>query len=248
MKKIKLAFFSFASCEGCQLSFLELEDELPDILKNVEIACFREASSVKMDRYDVAFIEGSIVQKRDIAVLKEIRRKAKCLVSFGACATSGGVNYMRNRFSDSQAYDIVYRGNQMVPDLIKVHPVHKLVNVDYFMYGCPVSRSEFIRVYSMIMLGKKQGINNTPVCVECKLRENLCLLISGKPCLGPVTMCGCEAICTSSGFECEGCRGLVESPNLSGLREGFVLRGIDNSVLDEKIKIFNSSFEELSNG
>ncbi len=83
--KAKVAFFSFSSCEGCQLMFLNLEDELLDILGHVEIVNFREAmKEVTSDTYDVAFVEGSITTHYDIEAVKKIRENAKVLIAFGA--------------------------------------------------------------------------------------------------------------------------------------------------------------------
>ena len=215
MTKPKIAFFSFTSCEGCQLIVLTLEEKLLELLEHVDIVAFREAMSERRDDYDIAFVEGSITRQSEIPQLEEIRKRAKILVAMGACATTGGVNYLKNYLDMEQVKRIVYKECADKFDTIPTRTLEEVVKVDYRIEGCPIDRDEFVEVTKSLLLGRKPRIPTYPVCVECKLRENVCVLDLGLFCLGPVTRAGCKAICPTYGSGCEGCRGLIDDPNTS---------------------------------
>ncbi len=215
MTKPKIAFFSFTSCEGCQLIVLTLEEKLLELLEHVDIVAFREAMSERRDDYDIAFVEGSITRQSEIPQLEEIRKRAKILVAMGACATTGGVNYLKNYLDMEQVKKIVYKERADKFDTIPTRPLEEVVKVDYRIEGCPIDRDEFVEVTKSLLLGRKPRIPTYPVCVECKLRENVCVFDKGLFCLGPITRAGCKAICPTYGSGCEGCRGLIDDPNTS---------------------------------
>jgi sulfhydrogenase subunit delta len=246
--KPKIAFFSFTCCEGCQLQVLNLEDEILDLVGQVEITQFREAMDKVSDDYDIAFIEGSVSQESEIKRLKKIREKAKYLVALGACADLGCVNTLRNRMSRDAAHRLVYGKEAKGDPEFPVRPIDEVVKVDYRVHGCPIDKNEFLEVVSSLLIGKKPNIPDYPVCVECKLRENECLLLKGIWCLGPITRAGCAAIGPRYGNSCEGCRGFLPDANISSLFEELIERGYSPEEVRAKLEMFNYFQLEAKNG
>ncbi len=214
MKKKRIAFFDFACCEGCQLSVLQLDEKLLDLLDHVEVAAWREVMTGESDQYDVAFCEGSITRETDIHRIQNIRQTADIVVSLGSCASIGCHNALKNRWPTKKALEIVYGEQAKHFDSIPARPITAVVDVDYQVLGCPVSLTEFEAVFKCILTGQAYDPPNEPVCVECKRNDYLCVFEKGQICLGPVTRCGCNAICTAFGEPCHGCRGLLDQPNL----------------------------------
>ncbi len=212
--KPKIAFFDFACCEGCQLTVLRLNQTLFDLLAHMEIAAWREVMTGESDDYDIAFCEGSISCKSDLDRIHQIRRQAGILAALGTCASIGCHNALKNKWTPGQMRESVY-GDPLFPsDVITPRPIASVVPVDYHILGCPVSTPELVTVIKRMLTGQKHGLPNEPVCVECKLNDNLCVFEKGVVCMGPVTRCGCNAICTSHGAPCHGCRGVMEGANL----------------------------------
>ena len=232
MSKPKIAFFEFTSCEGCQLTVVDSLQTYPELLEAVEIVQFREAMTERGEDYQIAFIEGSCVHQRDADRLMRIRQQAQIVLALGACAHIAGVNAIRNRQDLKQITAEVYgdrasageTGNagHVRPDLLDVfpaaRPIGAVIPVDAVLPGCPIDREEFVRVTRQLLQGRQPQIPDYPLCVECKLRENVCLFQRGKTCLGPVIRAGCGAICPSYGDGCEGCRGLISNPNTDSMR------------------------------
>ena len=184
MSKPKVAFFDFASCEGCQLQIADLEEEILDLISIVDVVSFREVMKEHADTYDIAIIEGSIMRPMDEERLREIRQYAKILVALGACATIGGVNKIRNQWDASNVIKEVYgkvklKDNKYF-DVFPTKAVDEVVKVDYYIHGCPINREEFKKVIVSLAMGKKPEIPTYPVCVECKKNENICLFELGK--------------------------------------------------------------------
>jgi coenzyme F420-reducing hydrogenase gamma subunit len=235
MSKPKIAFFDFTSCEGCQLTVVDSLQTHLDLLTAVEIVQFREAISEQGEDYDIAFIEGSCVRKSDEDRLRKIRAQAKLVVALGACAHLGGVNALRNRRSVDEVTKYVYgespdwtepmpnRRSHVRDDLVTVtewaQPIEAIIPVDAALPGCPIDREEFVRVTKQLLQGRQPILPDYPLCVECKLKENVCLFHRGQVCLGPVTRAGCDAICPTYGDPCEACRGLISQPNTDALQD-----------------------------
>jgi sulfhydrogenase subunit delta len=215
MTKPRVAFFSFTSCEGCQLVVLTIEEQLLELINLIDIVSFREAMSEKSDEYDIAFVEGSITTASEIERIKTIRETAKVVIALGACATIGGVNCLKNQYQMKDVKSMVYGKMADDIDTIPARPIEAVVKVDYWIHGCPIDKKEFIEVTKAILLGKKPRVPDYPVCVECQMKENVCLFEKGMVCLGPVTRAGCDAICPTYNDGCTGCRGLIDDPNLS---------------------------------
>jgi len=236
--KPKIAFFEFTSCEGCQLTVVDSLQTHPDLLEAVEIVQFREAMSEKSDDYQIAFIEGACTRPGDEVRLLEIRQQAKIVVALGACAHIGGVNALVNRQPLTEAMRYVYGEMGKVSEVYAVRPIEAVIPVDAFIPGCPIDRAEFVRVAKALLQGRWPFIPDYPVCVECKLKENLCLVLKDKICLGPVIRAGCGALCISFGIGCEGCRGLIPNPNLKWLETTLAEHGINQTETAAKERLF----------
>jgi sulfhydrogenase subunit delta len=220
--KPKVAFFDFACCEGCQLQVANLEEDILGLVNIVDVVEFREVLTGSAPEYDVAFIEGSITRPEDEARIKDIRSRAKLLVSYGACAATGGVNKIKNLWGNiDNVKKEVYGKDAGMPHL-ETYPtkaVHEVVKVDYYVHGCPITRSELLKVVKALVSGTTPDIPEYPVCVECKMLGNECMYDKGQACLGPVSRAGCNAICPSNNAPCEGCRGAVPNPNKNAMHE-----------------------------
>ncbi len=240
MSKPKVAFFDFTSCEGCQLNKLNLENDLLAVLELIDIVEFREAMDDKADEYDIAFIEGSISTPSCIERIHKIRRKAKVLVALGACAVQGGVNAMKNLHPAEWVKEEVYGDEKYLFPSMPVQPVSAVVKVDYEIRGCPMSIPEFLHVLKSLVLGRKPEVFDHAVCVECKLKENECVLDRGMFCLGPVTRTGCDAICPSFGQYCTGCRGLISNVNEDGAVNMLKKHGFSTKEALKRMQMFNA--------
>lgn len=224
MRKPKLAVYKFASCDGCQLSLLDLEDELLEISDAVQIAFFMEATrAVVKGPYDICLVEGSISTPHDLELIKKIRRNCKILIAIGACATQGGIQALRNWADIDEFVKAVYASPEYIKTLEKSTPISDHVEVDYELRGCPINKYQLLELLSALLNGRKLYIPNYSVCVECKRRGNVCIMVSrGIPCLGPVTQAGCDAICPAYGRGCYACFGPSGYPNPRSLIDYFM--------------------------
>jgi coenzyme F420-reducing hydrogenase gamma subunit len=217
--KPKVAFFDFTSCEGCQLTVVDSLQTHPELLQAIEIVQFREAMTEKGEDYMIAFIEGSCTRESDEVRLRKIREQATLVVALGACAHLGGINALKYLHPLDEVRALVYGENAGWYETYDTRPIEAVIPVDYFIPGCPIDRDEFIAAVKALLLGKKPPIPDYPVCVECKLRENVCLYTLGKVCMGPVARAGCKAICPTYGQSCEACRGFITNPNNNAMQE-----------------------------
>ena len=246
--KPKIAFFDFASCEGCQLSVLDLEEEILDLVNIVEIVNFREAISERGEDYQIAFIEGSISNEHHIERIKEIRKKAAVLVSIGACAITGGFQYMANLRDFDEMKKYVYGNKADCFHSIKSKPVSEYVKVDFEIPGCPIDKYEFLRVVAQLLAGGIPRLPNNSVCTECKALENECLMLKGEICLGPVIRAGCGARCPSSFKGCFGCRGLLPDHNIDSFKDLLKKSDLTDNDIIEQFKLINGKDLDLLQG
>ncbi|MBN1680865.1 MAG: NADH:ubiquinone oxidoreductase [Anaerolineae bacterium] len=238
--KPKIAFFDFSSCEGCQLTVIDALQTHLGLLDQVEIVQFREAMTEKQDTYQIAFVEGSCTREADEDRLRAIRKQAAVVVALGACAHLGGVNSMKNRWAIGNVQTYVYgEKNKETYPSYPARPISAVINVDAAIPGCPIDRFEFLHIVQMMLQGRVPKLPDYPLCVECKLSENACLNTLGKPCLGPITRAGCNAICTTYGDGCEGCRGFAPEPNFEYMREILRGHGLSETEIDARFTMFN---------
>jgi sulfhydrogenase subunit delta len=214
-----LAVWKFASCDGCQLTLLDCEDELLTLAGQVTIAHFLEASiRVLPGPYDVSLVEGSITTQHDAERIQEVRRASKALVTIGACATSGGIQALRNFADVDEFVRTVYASPGYISTLETSTPIAAHISVDFELRGCPIDKRQLLEVVTAFLHGRKPGIPSTSVCTECKRRGLVCVTVAhGTPCLGPVTHAGCGALCPAYNRGCYGCFGPMETPNTEAL-------------------------------
>jgi sulfhydrogenase subunit delta len=239
--KPKVAFFDFASCEGCQLQIANLEEKIIGLVDLVDVVEFREVMTEKAPGYDIAFIEGSITREKDEARLRDIRKRSGLLVALGACAATGGLNRLKNvRGSLEQVRRDVYGSDWDRPHLetYATRAVDEIVPVDFQVHGCPINREEFLHIVEAFALGTTPEIPDYPVCAECKIKENVCLFDMGQTCLGPVVRAGCGAICPSNGVGCEGCRGIIPHANQNAMKDVLAEHNLTVEQITEKFNLF----------
>jgi len=220
--KPKVAFFDFSCCEGCQLQIANLEEDIIAVVDLVDIVEFREVITGKASKYDIAFVEGSITRKEDENRLEDIRSRSELLVAFGSCAATGGINRLKDLRGDlEQVRRDVYGDDWNRPHLetYMTKAVDEVVRVDHYLYGCPISRDEFLGVLEALALGIKPEVPDYPVCAECKIMENVCMFHMGKTCMGPIVRAGCGAACPTNNLPCEGCRGAIPHANRDAMHQ-----------------------------
>ncbi len=243
--KPKLAVWKFASCDGCQLSLLDCEDELLAVAGRVEIANFPEASRAFVKGpYDLSLVEGSITTPHDAERIHQVRRASRFLVTIGACATSGGIQALLNFKDVRQFTSIVYARPDYIDTLGKSTPIAEHVRVDFELRGCPINKKQLVEVLSAFLNGRKPVTPTHSVCLECKLRGTVCVMVAhGTPCLGPVTQAGCGALCPAYQRGCYGCFGPMETPNTASLSAGWVRLGAEQPELVRAFRGFNAYAE-----
>jgi coenzyme F420-reducing hydrogenase gamma subunit len=219
MNRPTLAVWKLTSCDGCQLSLLDCEDELLTLAGAVRIAHFTEASSaIAPGPYDLSLVEGSITTPAEVERIQRIRRESRFLVAIGACATHGGIQALRNFADVAEFTSVVYASPRHIATLATSTPVAAHVAVDFELRGCPIDRRQLLEVITAYLAGRKPNIPDTSVCTECKRRGLTCVTVAdGTPCLGPVTHAGCGALCPGVRRGCFGCFGPMTSPNIGAL-------------------------------
>ncbi|OBH49883.1 oxidoreductase [Mycobacterium mantenii] len=241
MSRPTLAVWKFASCDGCQLTLLDCEDELLVLADQVEIATFAEASSATVGGpYDVSLVEGSITTRRDAQRIQEIRDQSKVLVTIGACATAGGVQALRNFADIAEFTSVVYAKPEYIDTLATSTPASEHVTVDYQLPGCPIDRGQLLDTLAALLIGRKPRLPAKTVCTECKLRGVTCVLVAdGIPCLGPVTHAGCGALCPRHHRGCYGCFGPSAAPRTATLIPLLRRDGMSDGDVDRVFSTFN---------
>jgi coenzyme F420-reducing hydrogenase gamma subunit len=243
----KLAVWKFASCDGCQLSLLDCEDQLLALAGEVEIAYFLEASRATVKGpYDLSLVEGSITTEHDAERIRKVRRSSRKLVTIGACATAGGIQALKNFADVNDFLSVVYATPEYVSTLDTSTPISAHVPVDFELRGCPIDKRQLLEVITAFLHGRKPGIPSTSVCTECKRRGTVCITVAhGTPCLGPVTHAGCGALCPAYNRGCYGCFGPMETPNTASLTKSLRVLGMDERGIDRVCRTFNvAPFEE----
>lgn len=244
--KPRLAVWKFASCDGCQLSLLDCEDELLALTGEVEIAYFLEASRAVIEGpYDVALVEGSITTPGDLERIREVRDASKFLVAIGACATAGGIQALRNYANVDDFVAAVYARPEYIETLKRSSPIAEHVFVDFELRGCPINKYQLLEVISAFLNGRKPSIPMHSVCMECKQHGNTCVMVAqGTPCLGPVTQAGCGALCPAYHRGCYGCFGPMETPNPSALMQWWRQQlGLAPSEIVRSLRTYNAFAE-----
>lgn len=241
-RKPKIAVWKFASCDGCQLSLLDCEDELLAVAGAVDIANFPEASrAVVSGPYDISLVEGSITTPHDEERIHTIRRASKTLITIGACAMSGGIQALRNFKNVEEFISQVYARPEYIETLNKSTPITDHVFVDFQLRGCPINKYQLVEVLSAYLNGRKPVTPAHGVCLECKRLGIVCVMVAkGVPCMGPVTQAGCGALCPAYGRGCYGCFGPKETPNTDALSEWWNSLGVHDPDIVRAFRSFNA--------
>ncbi len=250
--KVVIGVFGFSGCAGDQLRIIHMEDELLDLFTKTDIKFFYMAQSKQeVDKLDIALVEGSINTTKQIEELKEIREKSKYLVAIGTCACFGGIQYINkeNRTLLQQRFEEVYgtevkKSEFIVGEVIPPQPLCNFVKVDEMIPGCPIEKSNFLPIILKLINDIKPQLYPYSVCLECKLKDNECLLLKGLPCLGPVTSGGCNAICPEHNLPCVGCWGPYEAANYVSMIDKLVEIGLKREDAIRKIELFGGQKAE----
>ncbi len=244
-RRPKLAVWKLASCDGCQLSLLDCEDELLAVAEAIEIAHFPEASRARVKGpYDLSLVEGSVTTAHDAERIQQVRRVSKRLVTIGACATAGGIQALRNFKDVKEFVSIVYATPDFISTLDRSTPIAAHVFVDFELRGCPIDKRQLVEVLCAFLNGRRPTIPTHSVCVECKLRGTPCLMVArGTPCLGPVTQAGCGALCPAYDRGCYACFGPQDSPNTASLADRLGQLGATSTDLVRAFRTFNAAAE-----
>ncbi|MBL6990616.1 MAG: hypothetical protein ISR65_12600 [Bacteriovoracaceae bacterium] len=243
MSKPKVGFFDFASCEGCQIELTNYGDAaFVELLNHIDIVEFREAMTETAEHLTIACIEGSFTREADRGRLENIRERSDIVIAYGACASTAGVNALKNHQKDFRKD--VYGEDRNMPHLYsndRAVPISEVIKVDYNVYGCPMDKYEFLDIVSHLVHGKEPVIPNHPVCIECKHNETICRYFEGDHCLGPVARAGCRAPCPADGIPCEACRGFVDNPNEEAMEKVLIKKGkLPEARAKHKSRIFTA--------
>jgi len=238
-----LAVWKFASCDGCQLTLLDCEDELLALTEAVQIAHFLEASSATVEGpYDVSLVEGSITTASDIDRIRQVREQSRILVTIGACASAGGIQALRNSADIAEYRSVVYARPDYIATLATSTPISAHVRVDHELRGCPIDRGQLLELITALLAGRRPNLPVHSVCQECKLRGTTCVLVARRtPCLGPVTQAGCGAVCPAYGRGCFGCFGPMPGANPDALEPALRAAGLTDVDLGRLYHTFNST-------
>jgi sulfhydrogenase subunit delta len=247
MNQPTLAVWKFTSCDGCQLTLLDCEDELLTLAETVHISHFLEATSVsEPGPYDVSIVEGSVSTPEEFIRIRRIREQSMVLIVIGACATSGGIQALRN-FGDVEEFrSLVYAQPQHIAALATSTPISAHVKVDYELRGCPIDKRQLLEVLTAFLAGRKPNVPDTSVCTECKRAGITCVMVAdGTPCLGPVTHAGCGALCPAYRRGCYGCFGPMRNPNVPVLIPLLRKNGMSEDDVGRVFATFNvATFQE----
>lgn len=240
--KPRVAVHKFSSCDGCQLAFLNLGEDLLALAERVDLVHFAEAGPLDPDtEVDVAFVEGSVTTPEDIERIRHIRQHSRMLIAIGACATSGGIQALRNSANGADWVAQIYAHPEAIASLGHSTPISSHVKVDFELWGCPVSGPQVLMVVNSLLLGVTPHDNVDKVCTECKRRNLACVMVShGVACMGPVTRAGCGALCPSLGRDCYGCYGPAENANTDALAAQFGSLGLTPQDIIRRFQSINS--------
>lgn len=240
-----IAVWKFTSCDGCQLTLLDCEDELLPLAEHVRIAHFLEVTSVsEPGPYDISIVEGSVTTAEEAERIRWIREQSAVLVVVGACATSGGIQALRNFADVDEFRSIVYARPEHIATLGTSTPISAHVTVDHELRGCPIDKGQLLEVLTALLAGRAPDLPDTSVCTDCKRRGLTCVMVAhGTPCLGPVTHAGCGALCPAVNRGCYGCFGPMNQPNVPALVPLLKRNGMGDDELQLVFRTFNANAE-----
>lgn len=243
MRKPRLGVWKFSSCDGCQLSLLDCEDELLAVAGAIEIAYFPEATRRDDEgHYDISLVEGSVTTPHEAELIKDVRARSTLLVTIGACATAGGIQALKNGADTAAFINAVYAHPEFIDTLDTATPISDHVKVDAELRGCPISKKDLVELIAAVLAGRAPQTPAHATCFECKMAGHVCVMVAeGKPCLGPVTHAGCGALCPGYDRGCYGCFGPKETPNTASLAAQLAEHGADKRQIRRLFSTFNTN-------
>ena len=245
--KPRIAVHKFASCDGCQLAFLNAGEDLLMLTELVELVHFAEAGPVAPEaEVDIAFVEGSVSTPEDLERIQTIRARSRLLVPMGACATAGGLQALRNSTDGDAWIAEVYATPAYLSSLATATPIRSHVKVDLELWGCPVSSRQVLAAVRALLFGVAPVSEDDKVCMECKRQGVVCVMVAqDKPCLGPVTRTGCGAICPRFGRDCYACFGPAENANSEALGARLEGLGLSAAAIRRRFRFINVEAAEF---
>jgi len=240
--KPRVAVHKFASCDGCQLAFLNAGEDLLHLASLIHLVHFAEAGPVDPDaKVDIAFVEGSITTPHDLDRIQRIRDNSHYLITIGACATAGGLQALRNYASSEQWISEIYAKPEYIQALETSTAIREHVRVDFELWGCPINTKQLLIVIRDLLSNIQPHIREEKVCMECKRQNNVCVMVTrGIPCMGPVTQTGCGAICPHVGRDCYACFGPAENSNVDSLARRFSGLGLLPDDILRRFRFINT--------
>ena len=240
--KPRVAVHKFSSCDGCQLAFLNLGEDLLTLAERVDLVHFAEAGPLDPDaEVDISFVEGSVSTPEDLERIRHIRAHSRLLIAIGACATSGGIQGLRNGVFDEQWVTQIYSHPEAIASLESSTPISSHVKVDFELWGCPINSQQMLAAVNALLLGVAPRDNADKVCTECKRSGTPCVMVTrGIACMGPVTRAGCGALCPGLGRDCYGCYGPAENANTAALAAQFSRQGLARLAVAQRFELINS--------
>lgn len=242
-----LAVWKFASCDGCQLSILDCEDELLMLTDAIKVAYFPEASRATVaGPYTISLVEGSITTAHDRKRIEDIRVQSDIVVTIGACATAGGIQALKNFRDLDELISSVYPEPSYIETLTTSTAIKDHVQVDYELRGCPINKKQLILLLTALLHKRSPSFPTHSVCEECKRSGASCVMVAHqKPCLGPITQAGCGALCPLYNRGCYGCFGPSENPNILPLLDQFRRMKVDEDSIQRLLRSFNAGAPEF---
>jgi F420-non-reducing hydrogenase small subunit len=265
-KKLQIALYWGAACGGCDVAVLDTNEFILDVAALADIRLwpiavdgkYHDVEAMADGELDLVLFNGAIRNSENEHVARLLRRKAKVMVAFGACAHLGGIPGLANQFTREEIFDRAYLdnpsiepGNRVVPlpetqvdagtleiprFYKRVYKLDDIVDVDYYVPGCPPLPAQIKAVLLAVATGKLPakgsvvGAGHRTVCDDCKRERSekkitrfyrpwqilqdpkVCLLEQGIVCSGSATRSGCGVRCPNSGMPCRGCYG--PAPNV----------------------------------
>jgi sulfhydrogenase subunit delta len=248
-KKISIAVHKFTSCDGCQLAFLNMGEDLLALAEVAEFVHFTELGLVNPEaKVDVAFVEGSISTSEELERIQRIRSNSSYLITIGACATAGGIQALRN-FSDAKKWmREIYAKPETISSLKTSTAISEHIKVDFELWGCPVNGKQVLDVLRALLQLTTPRVRRDSVCMECKRQGHVCVLVTkGTPCMGPVTQTGCGALCPGAARDCYACYGPSDNPNVESLSARFSQLGLDEEAVKRRFLFINSQVKAFKN-
>jgi sulfhydrogenase subunit delta len=195
--------------------------------------------------FDIALIEGTVTEAWQADELKKIREQSTYLFAVGSCAIDGGIPAIKSTMTELEAEKRVYKDLSTIHS-IRPYSIDAYVKVDGYIRGCPPGERDLYEALSSVLTGKKPDFIQYSVCVECKLKGNICVLVAyGMPCMGPVTNAGCGALCPSMNRACYSCFGPMKQANGLALAKKFKLMGLSRDDIVRKFTQFGADTIEF---